>query len=98
MNNNNDRKRRGVSLSNTKKIRRSELTNHSKTDRSSSISNSLTKINHITQEYSLSTLKQFTDSYQKNNSDNGMFKLTGEYLKKKIDFCKIISEIIFISN
>ncbi len=56
MNNNNDRKRRGLSLSNTKKLRRSELIKNSKNERpsrSSSFSDSLIKINDITQEYSL---------------------------------------------
>jgi len=66
--NNNDRKRRGVSLSNTKKIRRSELINNSKNERPSRSSSLLD-----TQEYSLinrfSTLKQFNNSYENNNND-----------------------------
>ena len=55
--NNNDRKRRGLALSNTKKIRRSELIKNSKNERqsqASSIEDSLTKINDMKQEYSLS--------------------------------------------
>jgi hypothetical protein len=55
--NNNDRKRRGLALSNTKKICRSELIKNSKNERqsqSSSIEDSLIKINDMKQEYSLS--------------------------------------------
>ncbi len=72
---NNDRKRRRVSLSSTKKIHRSQLINNSKNIRSLSISDS--------HQYSLSTennlLKQFNDSYDKDNHDIkrdiGMLKL-----------------------
>jgi hypothetical protein len=74
--NNNDRKRRCVS-SNSKKPRRSELINNSKTERlsrSSSMSNTFTKINHMTQPPDISrfsTLRQINDSYDKNESNNG---------------------------
>ncbi|CAF1160224.1 unnamed protein product [Adineta steineri] len=75
--NNGHRKRNGSSLSNIKKIRRSELVKNSKDERPSrsSLSNS-NSLNNITEEYSLttennrsSTLRPFGDSYDNNNSD-----------------------------
>ncbi|CAF1021901.1 unnamed protein product [Adineta steineri] len=75
--NNGHRKRNGSSLSNIKKIRRSELVKNSKDERPSrsSLSNS-NSLNNITEEYSLttennrsSTLRPFGNSYDNNNSD-----------------------------
>jgi hypothetical protein len=63
--NNNDRKRRGISLSNTKKIHRSEFLNNSKNERpsrSSSMSDSLIKTNDITQT-EINSNKQNTGNY-----------------------------------
>jgi len=83
---NNDRKRRGVSLSNTKKIRRSQLINNSKNERSLSISDS--------HQYSLTTennlLRQFNDSYDKDNNnvrrDIGMLKLIFYFFRIRCNF------------
>jgi hypothetical protein len=87
-NNNNDHQRSDASLSNTKKLRRSVLIKNSKDERPSrlsSVSDSLTKINDITQEYSLSTdinlnnrsltLRPLSDSYDNNSNKReiGMF-------------------------
>lgn len=80
--NNNDRKRRRVSLSNKKRFRRSQLvktSNNEVFNRSLSISGSLTNINNMTQEYSLksgihlnkqpSIFRTYSDSYENNNCD-----------------------------
>lgn len=83
--NKNARKRRGVSLTNPKKIRRSDLMPNPKNERlnrSSSISDTLYRTSDyllssdINFNHRFSTLKQINDSYEKSDSDsprdNGM--------------------------
>jgi hypothetical protein len=69
-----DRKRRCVSLTNSKKIRRSELINHSQTERlsrSSSISDSFNKIHHMTD---INFNSRFSTLRQINETDCGKYK------------------------